>query len=113
MYKVTVMYPNEEGVRFDFDYYRNKHMKLVAEQFRPFGLTKTGVEKGISGGAGQSVFYATADCSLGAIVIAATTKGVCLIQFGEDAGALDAQVRATFPNLPARPFHPCSRTFQA
>lgn len=50
MYKVTVMYPNEEGVRFDFDYYRNKHMKLVAEQFRPFGLTKTGVEKGISGG---------------------------------------------------------------
>ncbi len=57
MYKVTVMYPNEEGVRFDFDYYRNTHMKLVAEQFRPFGLTKTGVEKGISGGAGQSAPY--------------------------------------------------------
>lgn len=53
MYKVSVMYPNEEGVRFDFDYYCNTHMKLVAEQLRPFGLLRTGVDKGISGGAGS------------------------------------------------------------
>ena len=57
MFKVTVMYPNEEGVRFDFAYYRNTHMKIVEENLKPFGLVKTGVEKGISGGAGQPAPY--------------------------------------------------------
>ena len=30
MIKVSVMYPNKEGARFDHDYYREKHMPLVA-----------------------------------------------------------------------------------
>jgi len=29
MFKVSVMYPNQEGAQFDIDYYRTKHMKLV------------------------------------------------------------------------------------
>ena len=53
MFKVNVMYPNEEGAKFDYDYYRETHMKIVREALEPFGLIKTGVEKGISGGAGQ------------------------------------------------------------
>ena len=53
MYKVSVMYPNEEGVQFDLDYYRNTHMKLVEENLKPFGLLRTAVDKGVSGGAGQ------------------------------------------------------------
>ena len=57
MYKVSVMYPNEEGARFDFDYYCNTHMKLVTEQLKPFGLVRTGVDKGISGGAGAKAPY--------------------------------------------------------
>ena len=57
MFKVSVMYPNEEGVRFDFEYYRNTHLKLVEEQLKPFGLLKTGMDKGISGGAGQPAPY--------------------------------------------------------
>ena len=29
MVKVSVMYPNTPGARFDHDYYRDKHMPLV------------------------------------------------------------------------------------
>lgn len=50
MFKVSVMYPNEKGAKFDFDYYRTKHMGLVQKHMKPFGLVKTGVDKGLSGG---------------------------------------------------------------
>ena len=50
MYKVSVMYPNQQGARFDFEYYRTTHMKLVAAHLKAFGLVKTGVDKGVSGG---------------------------------------------------------------
>ena len=30
MIKVTILYPNAEGKKFDMDYYSNKHMPLVA-----------------------------------------------------------------------------------
>ncbi|MGA9368763.1 MAG: EthD family reductase, partial [Steroidobacteraceae bacterium] len=29
MIKVSVMYPNKPGARFDHDYYRDRHMPLV------------------------------------------------------------------------------------
>jgi uncharacterized protein (TIGR02118 family) len=29
MFKVSVMYPNKEGARFDHTYYRDKHMPLL------------------------------------------------------------------------------------
>jgi uncharacterized protein (TIGR02118 family) len=29
MYYVTVIYPNREGMRFDFDYYMSKHIPMV------------------------------------------------------------------------------------
>jgi uncharacterized protein (TIGR02118 family) len=31
MYYVTVMYPNREGMRFDFDYYISKHIPMVSQ----------------------------------------------------------------------------------
>ena len=34
MIKVSVMYPNTPGGRFDHDYYRDKHMPLVKERER-------------------------------------------------------------------------------
>ena len=29
MIKISVMYPNKPGVRFDHDYYHNEHMPLI------------------------------------------------------------------------------------
>jgi AraC family transcriptional regulator of adaptative response/methylated-DNA-[protein]-cysteine methyltransferase len=40
------------------------------------------------GGAGARIRFAVGQTSLGAILVAATTKGVCAIQFGEDPDAL-------------------------
>ena len=57
MVKYSVMYPNEQGVTFDFDYYRSTHMKLVEKHLKAFGLVKTGVDKGISGGGDQPAPY--------------------------------------------------------
>lgn len=57
MFKVSVMYPNKEGATFDFDYYRTRHMELVMKHLKPFGLIKTDVDKGISGGGDQPAPY--------------------------------------------------------
>ena len=57
MFKVSVMYPNGKDARFDFDYYRTTHMELVKKHLAPFGLLKTGVDKGISGGGAAAAPY--------------------------------------------------------
>ncbi len=57
MYKVSVMYPNQKAARFDINYYQTKHLDLVKKHLQPFGLIKTDVEKGISGGGDQPAPY--------------------------------------------------------
>lgn len=57
MYRVSVMYPNEPGARFDHDYYRTTHMALVREHLGPHGLVRTGVDRGVSGGGGERAPY--------------------------------------------------------
>jgi uncharacterized protein (TIGR02118 family) len=57
MFKVSVMYPNQQDARFDVEYYRTKHMELVQKHLKPFGLVRTEVLKGISGTAGQPAPY--------------------------------------------------------
>ena len=57
MFKVSVMYPNEEGAKFDIDYYRTTHMELVQKHLKPFGLIKVDVDKGVSGGGDQPAPY--------------------------------------------------------
>ncbi|WP_097460417.1 EthD family reductase [Mangrovitalea sediminis] len=50
MIKVSVMYPNTPGARFDHDYYRDKHMPLVKSLMGDYCRFYT-VDKGLSGGA--------------------------------------------------------------
>lgn len=57
MFKVSVMYPNQPGARFDLKYYCSTHMDLVRKLMAPFGLVRTEVVKGLSGGAGQPPPY--------------------------------------------------------
>jgi AraC family transcriptional regulator of adaptative response/methylated-DNA-[protein]-cysteine methyltransferase len=48
-------------------------------------------------GAGERIRFAVGQCSIGAILVAATEKGVCAIQFGDDPEALVAGLQAQFP----------------
>ena len=48
MIRVTVLYPNESGKKFDMDYYTHKHMKLVSERLKTFGVVRTEVDKGVA-----------------------------------------------------------------
>jgi uncharacterized protein (TIGR02118 family) len=50
MIKVSVMYPNTPGTRFDHDYYRDKHMPLVKARMGA-DLQRYTVDKGLAGGA--------------------------------------------------------------
>ena len=50
MIKVSVMYPNTPGARFDHTYYRDKHMPLVKARMGDSCLYYT-IDKGIAGGA--------------------------------------------------------------
>ena len=50
MIKVSVMYPNTPGGRFDHDYYRDKHMPLVKARMGEACKSYT-VDKGLAGGA--------------------------------------------------------------
>jgi AraC family transcriptional regulator of adaptative response/methylated-DNA-[protein]-cysteine methyltransferase len=49
------------------------------------------------GGAGAQIRFAVGQTSLGAILVAATDKGVCAIQFGDDPDALVRGLQDRFP----------------
>ncbi len=50
MIRVSVLYPEQDGSRFDMDYYTERHMGMVRERFAPHGLQGIQVERGLSGG---------------------------------------------------------------
>jgi uncharacterized protein (TIGR02118 family) len=57
MIKVSVLYPNQGGGRFDISYYCNKHIPLVRKLLSP-ALKSVAVEQGIAGQApGSSAPY--------------------------------------------------------
>jgi uncharacterized protein (TIGR02118 family) len=49
MIKVSVMYPNNTGSRFDMGYYCSKHIPMVQRLLGP-ALKRAAVEQGIGGG---------------------------------------------------------------
>jgi uncharacterized protein (TIGR02118 family) len=49
MIKVSVMYPNTPGARFDHEYYRDKHMPLVKPRMGDSCKSYT-IDKGLAGG---------------------------------------------------------------
>jgi AraC family transcriptional regulator of adaptative response/methylated-DNA-[protein]-cysteine methyltransferase len=50
------------------------------------------------GADGVAITYGLAQCSFGWVIVAATDRGICAIEFGDDANALPEQVQARFPN---------------
>jgi uncharacterized protein (TIGR02118 family) len=49
MIRVTILYPNVEGSRFDMNYYLNQHAALIKERLTPLGLIRVDLEEGLSG----------------------------------------------------------------
>ncbi len=58
------------------------------------GMTPTAYR---SGGADETIRFAVSKCSLGAILVAATTRGVCSVLFGDRGDALVEDLRTRFP----------------
>lgn len=88
MIKVSVMYPNKQGARFDHAYYRDKHMPLLKARMGDACRYYT-VDKGISGGAPAE---------------AATYVGMCHIfadsveSFQKAFGPHSAEILGDIPN---------------
>ncbi len=58
------------------------------------GMTPSAYRKG---GLGAAIRFAVGQCSLGAILVAATEKGVCTIAFGDEPDALVRALEDRFP----------------
>lgn len=50
-----------------------------------------------SGAEGIVITYGVAQCFLGCVIVAATNRGICAIEFGDDAESLRVQLQARFP----------------
>ena len=74
MIKVSVMYPNTPGARFDHEYYRDKHMPLVKARLGDACKFYT-VDKGLAGGAPGAPATYVGMCHIYADSVEAFQKG--------------------------------------
>lgn len=51
MIRISVLYPNGEGKKFNHDYYTKKHMPMVQDRLKGMGIVRWEVDKGLAGGA--------------------------------------------------------------
>jgi uncharacterized protein (TIGR02118 family) len=63
MIKVSVMYPNRPGVRFDHDYYREKHLPLIKRRMGAV-LQYYTIDKGLAGGTPDAPATYVGECHL-------------------------------------------------
>ena len=69
--------------------------RIYGEQLHNIGMTPKAYR---SGGAGETITHVCRDTALGAMMMAATERGVCFVQFEKNKKALLDQLRAEFPN---------------
>jgi AraC family transcriptional regulator, regulatory protein of adaptative response / methylated-DNA-[protein]-cysteine methyltransferase len=60
------------------------------------------------GGAHELISYAADETALGTVMIGATDRGICFLQFGENAEALLAQLTQEYPRAEVAPMPPRS-----
>jgi AraC family transcriptional regulator, regulatory protein of adaptative response / methylated-DNA-[protein]-cysteine methyltransferase len=72
----------------------NSNARFYESSARLLGMTPSEFR---AGGPGATIRFAVGECSLGAILVAATEKGVCAIQFGDDPDALLRNLQDAFP----------------
>jgi len=72
----------------------NSNGRFYAASDDPLGMTPSQYR---AGGSGHVIRFAVGECSLGSILVAATDKGVCAIEFGDDPDALVRALQDRFP----------------
>jgi AraC family transcriptional regulator of adaptative response/methylated-DNA-[protein]-cysteine methyltransferase len=72
----------------------NSNGRFYATSSDLLGMTPTEFR---AGGTGAAIRFAVGECSLGSILVAATEKGVCAIQLGDDPEALVRGLQDRFP----------------
>jgi AraC family transcriptional regulator of adaptative response/methylated-DNA-[protein]-cysteine methyltransferase len=55
------------------------------------------------GGAGERIYYAVQETPLGLLMMAATDRGVCFVQFGDNADALNGELQREYPKAAIEP----------
>jgi uncharacterized protein (TIGR02118 family) len=59
-----VLYPNQPGKRFDHTYYAQKHLPMVMNRLKGFGMLRYEVDKGLAGGSPGAPAPFVAACHL-------------------------------------------------
>jgi AraC family transcriptional regulator of adaptative response/methylated-DNA-[protein]-cysteine methyltransferase len=77
----------------------NSSGRFYATSTEVLGMTP---KKFRAGGSGTSIRFAIGACSLGAILVAATDKGICAILMGDDPELLARDLQDRFPNAELR-----------
>jgi AraC family transcriptional regulator of adaptative response/methylated-DNA-[protein]-cysteine methyltransferase len=77
----------------------NSNGRFYAQSDAALGMTPSRYR---AGGKGAEIRFALAKCSLGAILIAATGRGVCAITLGDDPEALLRDLQDRFPRAQLR-----------
>ena len=72
----------------------NSNGRFYAQSDAALGMTPSRYR---AGGAGTEIRFAIAQCSLGAVLVAATERGVCAITLGDDPEALLQDLQDRFP----------------
>ena len=72
----------------------NSNGRFYEKAGEMLGMTPTAYR---AGGADAVIRFAVGECSLGTILVAASNKGVCAIQFGDDPQALVHELQDRFP----------------
>ena len=72
----------------------NSNGRFYATSADVLGMTPTDFR---AGGSGASIRFAVGECSLGAIVVAATDKGICAILLGDEPDTLLRDLEDLFP----------------
>ena len=77
-----------------FDSWFSSSSRLYENSDGQFGMTPGRYRRG---GAGTTIGYLVAESSLGALLVAATGKGICSVKQGDDPSALLKDLQAEFP----------------
>ena len=64
MVRITVLYPNTAGKRFDHTYYAQKHLPMVMDRLKSHGMLRYEVDKGLAGGGPGAAAPFVAACHL-------------------------------------------------